>query len=88
MPATATAPRQPKEIKIVPIIGQDLVTAAMPEKTGLHRVIKFLWDGHFRVNYQDKYPPHYILDSHFVTIQDGKAIPDREKKATRKCGED
>jgi hypothetical protein len=77
--ATITKKKEMK--KITPTIpGQDIVEAAMPQKAGLERHIKFLWDGHFRVNYQEKYPPHYILDSYFIAIQNGSAVIRRENK--------
>ena len=79
MPETAVAPKKKEEKQSTLPQGQELVEAALPQKPGLERRVKFLWDGHFRVNYQEKYSPYYILDSYFVTIQDGRAIVSGEK---------
>jgi hypothetical protein len=81
-----TAPPLTKKEKIKPTISRDqlLVERALPQEAGLEKRIKFLWEGHYRVNYQEKYPPHDIITSYWVIIKDGKVISEKEIPA-RKC---
>ena len=75
-------PTVAKEIinqKLVLSKQEELIVTVLKESPGLKRVIKHLWANCYRVNYQDKISPHYIIHSYFVTIQDGKVIVNLEK---------
>jgi len=70
---TATAEPKPTE-KPATVTPDSLVSMMYPERTGTTRRIHKLWNGAWRINWQEPEGDHFIVRSVFVELRDGKLV--------------
>jgi len=51
-----------------------MIAKRFPQRAGLLRCIHLLWAGAYRVNYHQEDGGHYIVESWFVTLENGHVL--------------